>query len=78
MEKEDKQKRQRKKPQQLKVKRHNITNKQFADGNILFKKCCDIAGIPPTRREASRFRNGKGLAFKFKGSAKEKKNEETK
>ena len=40
-----------------------ITNKEFkSDGN--FVKACEKAGIEPTARQASKFRMGKGLAYK--------------
>lgn len=31
-----------------------------------FKKCCGAAGVEPTKRQASKWNNGKGLAFKTK------------
>ena len=43
-----------------------MTNKEFSLNEDLFKKCCEEAGIKATSRQASKFRNGKGLAFKKK------------
>lgn len=39
-----------------------VTNKKFSE-NKLFQKACTLAGVEPTARQASKFRNGKGLAF---------------
>ena len=30
-----------------------------------FTDACEMAGIPATRRQASKFNNGRGLAFRF-------------
>lgn len=43
-----------------------MTNKEFATKNDLFIKCCERAGVTPTARQASKFRNYKGRAFKVK------------
>lgn len=40
------------------------SNKQFAVENQEFKHACEDAGIPVTARQASKFRRGKGKAFK--------------
>lgn len=40
---------------------------KFSKENKLFLKCCELANVPPTMRQASKFRNGKGLAFHKKG-----------
>jgi len=40
-----------------------ITNKQFTEDEH-FKNCCIKAAIEPTIRQASKFRNKKGLAYK--------------
>jgi len=42
---------------------------RFSKENQLFLKCCEIAGCEPTRRQASRFRNGEGKAFSKKDEA---------
>lgn len=42
-----------------------MTNKEFVSDQI-FVKCCEEANIKPTRRQASKFRNQKGLAYKKK------------
>ena len=52
-----------------------MTNKEFADKNDNFRAAClntiigtDYTGLPlrlfPTPRQASKYRNGKGLAYK--------------
>lgn len=45
------------------------TNRLFADSNDLFKKACELAGTPVTKRQASKFRNGRGCAFLQKKAA---------
>jgi hypothetical protein len=42
-----------------------ITNREFAQKNKPFQKACKNAGLEPTRRQASKFQAGKGLAFLF-------------
>ena len=48
-----------------------MTNKEFAETDELFRKACELAGIPPTVRQASRWRSarGKGKALQFKSIA---------
>uniref|UniRef100_A0A6M3LFY5 Uncharacterized protein n=1 Tax=viral metagenome TaxID=1070528 RepID=A0A6M3LFY5_9ZZZZ len=41
-----------------------ITNKEFTK-NDYFSKCCEIVGIKVTKRQSSKFRNEKGLAWKI-------------
>ncbi len=43
------------------------TNQLFSKNNEAFKNACEAAGIKATKRQASRFRMGKGLAYKHKG-----------
>lgn len=43
-----------------------MTNKEYAENDIGFIEYCRNAGIKPTKRQASKFRNGKGLAYKQK------------
>lgn len=33
--------------------------------NEIFKKACEAVGIEPTRRQASKFRRKRGLAFNY-------------
>lgn len=44
----------------------DITNVKFSKMDETFKVSCERAGIEPTRRQASKFRNKKGLAYKFR------------
>lgn len=44
-----------------------IRNKFFALKDERFIQCCLLADIKPTSRQASKFRQGKGVAFKMKG-----------
>lgn len=41
-----------------------MTNKEFSTQNELFKKACEKVGIPATKRQASKWRSGKGKAYK--------------
>jgi hypothetical protein len=41
-----------------------IDNRQFADENKEFKMACDMAKIPPSKRQASKYRRGLGLAYR--------------
>jgi hypothetical protein len=45
-------------------------NKDFAESNAEFRLACDDAKIPPTTRQASKWRNKRGLAYmnKYKKS----------
>jgi len=46
-----------------------IPNKVYAATDDAFKAACEKAGTPPTARQASKYRMGRGKAFKAKGSA---------
>jgi hypothetical protein len=43
-----------------------VTNKEFAKNDDFFNKACEKAGVKPTSRQASKFRLGKGMAFKHR------------
>lgn len=45
------------------------TNDMFAASDTAFRKLCEDAGINPTARQASKFRNGYGLAARKNGSS---------
>lgn len=42
---------------------NQLTNKEFAEQNEEFKSACHKAGITPTARQASKFRNRHGAAW---------------
>ena len=42
-----------------------MTNKEFAKTDKFFQACCDAAEVKATKREASRFKVGKGKAHKI-------------
>jgi len=42
-----------------------VTNKAYATTNDRFIVTCANANIKPTSRQASKWRNGKGAAYKF-------------
>jgi predicted HicB family RNase H-like nuclease len=44
----------------------DILNREFAKSDENFIKACEKAGVQPTRRQASKFRRGFGLAFKHR------------
>jgi len=48
-----------------------VTNKAFAEKDGFFKKACEVASVKVTTRQASKFRLGKGLAFKHRKQVKE-------
>ena len=41
-----------------------MTNKKFAEKSEEFRAACKLAGLNPTSRQASKYRNQKGLAYK--------------
>jgi hypothetical protein len=41
-----------------------VVNKEFSEKDEHFKKCCENAEVKATARQASKFRMGKGLAYK--------------
>lgn len=52
-----------------------VTNAEFAKSNKEFITACEAVDIPPTLRQASKFRNKRGKAYKEvlpknKGTAK--------
>lgn len=51
-----------------------ITNKMFMENNEVFKTCCERMEIEPTLRQASKFRMGKGTAFKAAAQVREEMN----
>lgn len=45
-------------------RKSGMTNKEFCEVDQQFRKACELAGIPPTPRQASKWLNLKGLAWK--------------
>ena len=41
-------------------------NRTFAQTNQAFKNACEKAETPPTKRQASKYRNKRGIAYKNK------------
>lgn len=41
-----------------------VTNTKFAKENDDFRKACELANVEPTARQASKFRNKRGSAFR--------------
>ena len=44
-----------------------MTNKEFAAQDQKFRVACEVAGIGPSSRQASKYRNNQGLAYQSKG-----------
>lgn len=42
---------------------------QFASSDKVFLKACELAGVDNSRRQASKFQNGHGSAFRFRQQA---------
>jgi len=40
-----------------------LSNKEFSEQDKVFRMACELASLPPSVRQASKFRRGKGLAF---------------
>lgn len=43
-----------------------ITNRDFSRHNKAFLLACEKASIPPTKRQASKFRRKQGLAYQHR------------
>ncbi len=41
-----------------------VSNKEFCATNMQFIGACENSGIEPTKRQASKFRNRHGVAYK--------------
>ena len=50
----------------------STTNEMFAVQDQAFKDACETAGVKPTKRQASKFRNAYGAAARVVGSNKRK------
>lgn len=49
------------------MKQYGInTNAIFAEKNKEFQVACEAAGIAPTKRQASKYRNKRGLAYRHR------------
>lgn len=56
--------------------RLKATSRNSAHANSwLFKKCCELADIPVTKRQASKFARKKGLAHRFINQARKEMRE---
>jgi hypothetical protein len=44
---------------------NKVSNKKFAEENKPFNEACEGAGCEPTTRQASKFRNKKGIAYMY-------------
>jgi hypothetical protein len=46
-----------------------VTNAKFAEKDKLFNAACSMASLAPTTRQASKWRNGRGLARMYRTAA---------
>lgn len=46
-----------------------MTHKQFSQSDVVFKRACELANLPNTARQASKYRAGRGKAFKYRAQA---------
>lgn len=46
-----------------------MTNREFARNDELFNMACKLAGLPPTARQASKYRSGFGRAYAMRAAA---------
>jgi len=46
-----------------------LTNREFARNDELFIMACKLAQLPPTSRQASKYRNGFGRAYAMRAAA---------
>lgn len=51
------------------------SNRKMAEKDPIFRKACELAGVQPTKRQASKWRNKRGRAYDFRiQAATEKEN----
>lgn len=62
----------RKKRAEKNAQGDHTTNEMFATQDTAFREFCEKAGIKPTTRQASKFRNKYGLAARIAGSSTRK------
>ena len=53
-----------------------MTNHEFSKKDATFKKACELAEIPATGRQASKFRRKRGKAYDFLDEATKTNKEE--
>ena len=44
---------------------NRMNHKEFARTNKYFQDCCEVAKVPPTKRQASKFRTKRGTAYEI-------------
>lgn len=47
------------------------SNKKMAENDKIFRKACELAGVQPTKRQASKWRNHRGRAYDYRLQAAE-------
>ena len=58
--------------------KYDVKNEVFAKTDTLFLKSCECAGIKPTTRQGSKWRNEKGKSYDFRFEATSKMKQEGK
>lgn len=61
----------------MKETKYTVTNRDLAAGNHLFKRACELAKVPATKRQASKWRNRRGQAYAQRHEAAKKQPGET-
>ena len=46
-----------------------LTHQEFSDEDLIFQEACKLAGLMPSRRQASKYRRAMGRAWKFRNQA---------
>lgn len=60
----------------MKMSKYTETNREFSSRNELFQVACELAGVPATKRQASKWRNRRGRAYAVRHQAVNKLSEE--
>ena len=52
------------------MRKARMNNRMLTERGYVFRKACELAGIEPTVRQASKYRSKRGMAYRFKEQAK--------
>jgi hypothetical protein len=55
--------------ERVKMMKSTFVPKPYVGGDKVFKDACILAGVQPTKRQYSRWKQGRGQAFARKGEA---------
>ena len=62
----------------MKPTQYKVPNVELAESNWMFRLACELAKVPPTKRQASKWRNRRGLAYAQRNAAVAKVNNNAK